>query len=122
MIIAIDFDGTIAELAWPEVGALKKDADTYINMLYNKGHTIIIYTCRTGKYEGMAQDFLDQNNIKYHYINTNDPDLVKFYKQDCRKISADIYVDDKCLMGLPKTWGEIYRLICIKLQQDKTKK
>ena len=111
MILAIDFDGTIAELAWPEVGALKKDADVFINILYNEGHTIIINTCRTGKYEGMAQDFLEHHGIKYHYINSNDPELIKLYKQDCRKISADIYIDDKCLMGLPKTWEEIYYLI-----------
>jgi hypothetical protein len=33
------------------------------------------------------------------------------YSADCRKISADIYIDDKCLMGLPETWEEIYNLI-----------
>ena len=111
MILAIDFDGTIAELSWPEPGALKKDADTYINILYNEGHIIIINTCRSGKYEGMAQDFLDYHGIKYHYINSNYPKLIRKYKQDCRKISADIYIDDKCLMGLPNTWEEIYNLI-----------
>lgn len=118
MILAIDFDGTIAELAWPKVGALKKDADVYINMLYNEGHTIIINTCRTGKYEGMAQDFLKKHGIKYHYINSNDPELIKLYKQDCRKISADIYIDDKCLMGLPKTWNKIYKLIVEKIVEN----
>ena len=111
MILAIDFDGTIAELSWPEPGALKKDADIYIRKLYKEGHEIIINTCRSGKFEGMAQDFLDANNIPYNYINSNLPRLIKKYKQDCRKISADIYIDDKCLMGLPNTWEEIYNLI-----------
>ena len=114
LILSIDFDGTIAELSWPEVGPLRKDADTYINLLYNEGHTIIINTCRTGKYEGLAQDFLEYHGIKYHYINSNEPELIKIYRQDCRKISADIYIDDKCLMGLPDTWEEIYNLIQIK--------
>lgn len=111
LILSIDFDGTIAELSWPEPGALRKDADTYINLLYNEGHIIIINTCRSGKYEGLAEDFLKQNCIKYHYINSNYPKLIRKYKQDCRKISADIYIDDKCLMGLPNTWEEIYNLI-----------
>jgi len=114
MILAIDFDGTIAELSWPEVGELKKDADNYINRLYDEGHIIIINTCRSGKFEGLAQDFLEKNNIRYHYINSNYPKLIRKYKQDCRKISADIYIDDKCLMGLPDTWEKIYNLIQIK--------
>jgi hypothetical protein len=59
----------------------------------------------------MAQDFLDDHGIPYHYINTNDPELIKLYKQDCRKLSADLYIDDKCLMGLPDTWEEIYNII-----------
>ena len=111
MNLSIDFDGTICEHSFPEIGKLKPEADVYIRKLYEDGHNIIINTCRSGKYEGMAQDFLDENKIPYHYINGNLPELIKQYKQDCRKISADIYIDDKCLMGLPETWEEIYNLI-----------
>lgn len=111
LVLSIDFDGTICELSFPEVGALKKDADVYIRRLYSEGHKIIINTCRSGKYEGLAQDFLDENLIPYDYINSNLPSLITAYEQDCRKISADIYIDDKCLMGLPDTWEEIYNLI-----------
>lgn len=114
MVISIDFDGTICEHSFPEVGALKKDADVYIKKLYNEGHKIIINTCRSGKYEGMAQNVLDAHEIPYHYINGNLPELITLYKQDCRKISADVYIDDKCLMGLPDTWEEIYNILQIK--------
>jgi len=114
MNLSIDFDGTICEHSFPEVGALRKDADVYIRKLYEEGHKIIISTCRSGKYEGMAQDFLDDNDIPYHYINSNLPELIEHYGQDCRKISADVYIDDKCLMGLPANWKEIYTLIQIK--------
>ena len=111
LVLSIDFDGTICELSFPQVGSLKKDADTYIRKLHQDGHTIIINTCRSGKYEGLAQDFLDENEIPYHYVNSNLPKMIELYGQDCRKISADIYIDDKCLMGLPDTWEEIYNLI-----------
>ena len=111
LILAIDFDGTIAELSFPEVGEIKKDAAYYINRLYSDGHSIIINTCRSGIYEGLAQTFLEKHEIKYDYINGNMPHLIEHYKQDCRKISADVYIDDKCLMGLPDTWEEIYRII-----------
>jgi hypothetical protein len=118
LTLSIDFDGTICEQSFPEIGALKKDADVYMRKLQEEGHRIIINTCRSGKYEGMAQDFLDQNNIPYRYINSNLPVLIAQYQQDCRKISADIYIDDRCLMGLPETWEEIYNLIQIKANHE----
>lgn len=112
-ILAIDFDGTIATASFPEVGTLREGAYEIINQLYKEGHKIIINTCRSGKYEGMAEDFLKENDIPYHFINTNLPELITEYGNDCRKISADFYIDDKCLMGLP-SWGEIYSIIYFK--------
>ena len=117
LVIAIDFDGTICDLSFPEVGRMKLDADTYINMLYDEGHHILIHTCRTGIYEGLAQTFLKEQEIHYHYINSNMPYMIELYGQDCRKLSADIYIDDKCLMGLPKTWKEIYELVQIRKEE-----
>lgn len=111
IVLSVDFDGTICEHSFPEIGKIKLDAAFYIRKLYDEGFLIIINTCRSGKYEGMAQDFLDENNIPYHYINSNLPHFIEYYGQDCRKISADIYIDDKCLMGLPESWGQIYNLI-----------
>lgn len=115
LILSIDFDGTICDLAYPEIGELKKDASIYIRKLYNEGHYIIINTCRSGKFEGYAEEFLDNAMIPYHYINCNLPHMIEQYNGDCRKISADIYIDDKCLMGLPETWEEIYNLIQLKV-------
>lgn len=111
LVISIDFDGTICDLAYPEIGELKKDARKYIRKMKKDGHKIIINTCRSGRFEGYAQEFLDNNLIPYDYINSNLPELIEQYGQDCRKISADVYIDDKCLMGLPETWEEIYNLI-----------
>jgi hypothetical protein len=110
-VLAIDFDGTICEESFPEVGKLKEDADVYINMLYDEGYHIVINTCRSGKYEGMAHEFLKKIGIKYHYLNNNMPYLIEEYGQDCRKISADVYIDNKNLFGVPKTWEEIYNQV-----------
>ena len=114
LVLAIDFDGTIATINFPEVGEIRKDAAKYIRKLYREGHHIVINTCRSGKAEGLAEDFLKAHDIPYHYINSNLPELIVEYKQDCRKISADYYIDDKCLMGLP-SWQVIYELIQGKL-------
>jgi hypothetical protein len=119
LVLAIDFDGTIATLSFPEVGILRYGADTVIRKLYNEGHYIIINTCRSGKMEGLAEDFLKEHDIPYHYINSNLPVLILQFKQDCRKISADYYIDDKCLLGLPR-WDEIYNIIQEKLKTYET--
>lgn len=110
LVLAIDFDGTIAEEKWPEVGELRYEAKKYINQLHQDGHKIVINTCRSGVYEGMAEQFLLDNAIAFDYINCNLPEKILEFKQDCRKISADIYIDDKCIGGLP-SWKEIYRII-----------
>ena len=110
LILAIDFDGTIATDSFPEVGTLREDADVIIRKLYEDGHDIIINTCRTGKYEGLAEYFLVDNNIPYHFINSNLPRVIDTYKQDCRKISADFYIDNRNICGLP-SWKEIYDIV-----------
>ena len=109
-ILAVDFDGTIAEDSFPAVGEIRKDAKKYLTRLYKDGHKIIINTCRTGRYEGMAEDFLKEHDIPYHFINNNLPTMINKYKQDCRKISADYYIDNRNIGGLP-TWRSIYYII-----------
>lgn len=121
LVLAIDFDGTIAEVSFPEVGAIRKDAAMYIRKLYDEGHYIIINTCRSGHAEGLAEEFLKYHMIPYHYINSNLPELIVEYKQDCRKISADYYIDDKCIMGLP-SWREIYEIIQSKVDESEKKR
>jgi hypothetical protein len=36
---------------------------------------------------------------------------VDYYGSDCRKISGDVYIDDKNLGGIPDDWDEIERMI-----------
>ena len=116
LTISIDFDGTIVDEAFPGVGKMKPKANVFINKLYDQGCKILINTCRTGSYEGDAENFLKRMNISYHYINCNLPQSIEYFKQDCRKLSADVYIDDKCLMGLPDTWEEIYNIIQTKIE------
>ena len=49
LVIAIDFDGTIVEEGYPNIGAMRKGAYKYIRKLVNEGHFIIINTCRSGE-------------------------------------------------------------------------
>jgi uncharacterized HAD superfamily protein len=110
MRIVIDFDGTIVEDAYPNIGELKKDAKAVIRKLFAKGHSIVINTCRQGYYEGKVEEFLVIKNIPFNYINCNLPSDIEKFGCDCRKISGDVYIDDKQVGGLP-SWNEIYEYI-----------
>jgi hypothetical protein len=110
LIIAIDFDGTIVDNIYPEIGKLKPMAKEIINKLYNDGHYIIIWTCRNNshiEYDLLTdmKYFLEENDIKYHKINKN-VDHIK--SGDTPKIYADIYIDDRSLFYIDD-WDIIYK-------------
>lgn len=97
-ILAIDFDQTLVHCNnFPHIEGLRRGAKKYINKLYDKGHYIIIWTCRTDESKIKAIEYLNKEGIKFHQINENHSQLTEFFKNDCRKISADFYVDDKGL-------------------------
>jgi hypothetical protein len=108
--LSVDFDGTIVEDAYPYIGELKPNAKEVITGLFENGHDIIINTCRAGTYEADVYQFLDDWDIPYNYINCNLPEKVEHYGMDCRKISADVYIDDKNI--IPTTdWDFIEKLL-----------
>lgn len=114
VILAVDFDGTICTLSYPEIGRERIGAKETINQLYDEGYFIVINTCRSDdgkdKAAQIAKDFLKLRGIKYHAFNENLPHLIEFYGCDTRKISADVYIDDKCLFEIP-SWEQKYNLI-----------
>ena len=117
LTLAIDFDNTIAKTDYPHIKKIKRNAVKYINKLYDKGCLIIINTCRANGEKDIMCKFLTNVGLKYHYINENDPVRIRHYRTDTRKISADIYIDDKNLGGIP-SWKWIYKLIKDKYLND----
>ncbi|MRJ11650.1 hypothetical protein EDL98_11300 [Ornithobacterium rhinotracheale] len=111
MIIAIDFDGTIAVSKFPEILGLQFKAKKYIQKLKEDGHYIIVYTCRSGDNLTNAINFLLERGIPFDRVNDNSPENLKQYNSaNTRKVYADVYVDDKQVGGLP-LWSEIYEFI-----------
>ena len=111
LVIAIDFDGTIVTNKYPGIGYLKRNAKKVINELFDAGHEIIINSCRQGKEEQDMIDFLKQMGIKYSAVNENLCYRIEEYGNDCRKIGADVYIDDKAYPCNIMNWNEIYRFI-----------
>lgn len=105
-IVAIDFDGKIVKKAWPEIGEFKPYAKSALKNIKKAGWIMILDTCRTGKYLKEAIDFLESNGIYFDLYNENHPERIKLYGSDCRKISADYYIDDQQLFGGNVGWPE----------------
>lgn len=108
MIIAVDFDGTIVEHRYPRIGKERPFAIATLKMLQRDGHHLILWTVREGELLDEAVDYCRSKGLEFHAVNAN---IGEDSTNHChRKISADLFIDDRNLGGLPD-WGEIYRMI-----------
>jgi hydroxymethylpyrimidine pyrophosphatase-like HAD family hydrolase len=109
LVIAIDFDGTIVEDAYPKVGKPRIFAFETMTRLQQDGHRIILWTYRSGSKLDEAVAFCKENGITFYAINQSFPEE-KYDNSVSRKIYADIYIDDRNIGGI-LGWGEAYQLI-----------
>lgn len=96
-IIAVDFDGTLHKGTWPEIG---EENMTVINFCRNEqlnGSRLILWTNRAGEQLEDAVAWCKERGLEFDTINENLPELIELYGTDCRKINADIYIDDKAV-------------------------
>jgi len=119
--IAVDFDGTIVDHEYPEIGKEKLFAFLTLRELDKMGARLILWTFRTGKELDDAVEYCRKNGIEFYAINKNYPEEV-FDETVGRKIDADIYIDDKNIGGFPG-WSEIWQMINpFELQQQEAEK
>ena len=93
--IAVDFDGTLCESEWPNIGMAKRDMIDALLELQERGAVIILWTCREGKLLDQAVEWLAKQGLKPDYINDNAEYLVKKWGSNTRKVGADYYIDDR---------------------------
>ncbi len=108
--IAVDFDGTIVEHKYPEIGKEVMFALQTLRTLQEQGHQLILWTYRSGKELDDAVEYCRRNGIEFYAINSSYPEEEFDEDYDSRKIDADIFIDDRNIGGLP-SWGEIYQMI-----------
>jgi len=95
MLIALDFDGTVCDVAWPNIGAPKLGVIWQAKNAQQAGHTLILWTCREGKMLRLAKKWLREHGLNIRLANKNSTKRTRFFANDSRKIGADVYVDDK---------------------------
>ena len=107
--IAVDFDGTIVEHEYPEIGKEKLFAFQTLKELEKKGAILILWTFRAGKELDEAVEYCKKNGIEFYAVNKSYPEEI-FDESVSRKINADIFIDDKNVGGFPG-WSEIWQIL-----------
>ncbi len=111
MIIAVDFDGTIVENRYPEIGREMPFAVQTLKMLQNEGHQLILWTVRNGRTLQKAVEWCEQRGLKFYSVNKNyDEEEHHSDSHHSVKVKADIFIDDRNVGGM-LDWGLIYRII-----------
>lgn len=112
-IIAVDFDGTLCESKWPEIGEPKKAVINYIKTRQKNGDKLILWTCRTGEQLDAAVKWCQEQGLIFEAVNENHPDTLTWADSDSRKIFADEYIDDRNVLvsdcrekSNMETWAE----------------
>ncbi len=109
LTLAVDFDGTIVENRFPEIGKPILFAFESLKKLQEEGHRLILWTYRHGEHLDDAIRFCEKNGLKFYAVNKSYPEE-DYDDTISRKILADIFIDDRNLGGL-KGWGEIYQML-----------
>jgi len=107
LIIAVDFDGTIVDDAYPGIGKPKMFAFQTLKEMQKDGHRLILWTYRHGKRLDEAVEFCKKNSIEFYAVNRSFPEEPAHDEKVSRKIHADLFIDDRNFGGFPG-WGEIY--------------
>jgi hydroxymethylpyrimidine pyrophosphatase-like HAD family hydrolase len=107
--IAVDFDGTIVDHEYPQIGKEKLFAFQTLKELEKLGARLILWTFRAGKELDEAVEFCKKKGIEFYAINKNYPEEI-FDETVSRKIDADIYIDDKNVGGFPG-WSGVWQIL-----------
>ena len=109
MIIAVDFDGTIVQDAYPRIGKPQSFAFETLKALREERHKLILWTCRQGKSLEEAVAFCQENGVEFFAVNSNYPGEER-RPEDTPKIVADVYIDDRIVGGFPG-WPEVWKFL-----------
>lgn len=94
-IIAVDFDGTLCENEWPGIGETKWATVQALIAARVAGARLILWTNRVGARLTEAIEWCRARELEFDAVNANLPETLAYFGTDCRKVYADIYLDDR---------------------------
>ncbi len=111
MTIAVDFDGTIVQHRYPEIGNEIPFATETLKMLIEERHKLILWSVREGELLDEAVEWCRKRGVEFYAVNRDYPEEEAGNNRHySRKLKADLFIDDRNVGGLPD-WGTIYTMI-----------
>lgn len=74
MVIAVDFDGTIVENKYPEIGQERPFAIETLKMLIRDRHQLVLWTCREGELLDNALQWCRERGVEFYAANRDYPE------------------------------------------------
>ncbi len=108
LIIAVDFDGTIVEHKYPEIGKEILFAFSTLKELKKLNYKLILWTVRSGKTLDEAVEYCKKNGVEFYAVNKNYPEEDFDENDISRKLNADIFIDDRNIGGF-LGWSKIWQ-------------
>lgn len=96
-IIAVDFDGTLVEDKFPEIGEPREDVWHDLRNAQFNGAKIILWTSRDHERLKEAVEFCVERGLHFDAINENLDECKVLFNNDTRKVYANEYWDDKAV-------------------------
>jgi hypothetical protein len=97
MKICVDFDGTIVDHRFPEIGDACPYAFMWLKRFQQAGAKLILFTMRSDRTLAEAVEFCRKHGIEFYGVNT-DPTQKKWTASP--KAYGEIYIDDAAI-GCP---------------------
>ena len=110
MTIAVDFDGTIVEHRYPEIGREIPFATDTLKLLAKEGHRLILWSVREERLLDEAVEWCRERGLEFYAVNKDYPEETKEDNNFSRKLKVEMFIDDRNVGGLPD-WGIIYKMI-----------
>lgn len=110
MTIAVDFDGTIVENRYPDIGREIPFAVQTLKMLMREGHQLILWTVRNGRLLDEAVQWCTEHGLEFYSVNKNFDEEELDTARYSVKLRADLFIDDRNVGGM-LDWGTIYDLV-----------
>ena len=97
-IIAVDFDGTLCEEKWPEIGEANWEIIHALVRRQAEGDKVILWKCRCGDALDAAVSWCLNRGLKFDAVNDNLEENKAYFGNNSRKIYASEYWDDKSVL------------------------
>lgn len=99
-VYSVDFDGTLVTDRFPDIGEINMRGVQFLMNVIFRGDKWILNTMREGKLLDEAVEFLKRQGFTPDAVNDNIDFMKATYKNNPRKIYADVYIDDHNAGGL----------------------